>query len=135
MNVAGQGTKIHLIMGKDDPLCVQLSGAEMHDSQAAQEMVGLLNAEEIDRFVADKAYDDDDLRSELDARNIRPEIPPRKNRLEKRFYDKTVYAWRRRIENMFQKIKENRRLALRVDKLDTSFMGFLVLAFIKMIVC
>jgi hypothetical protein len=36
---------------------------------------------------------------------------------------------------MFAKIKENRRLALRVDKLDTSFMAFIALAFIKMQVC
>jgi hypothetical protein len=33
---------------------------------------------------------------------------------------------------MFQKIKENRRLALRVDKLDSTFMAFLALAFIKL---
>jgi transposase len=122
-------------MGAQDVLCVELSGAEKHDSQMAQPMMNLLNTQAIERFVADKGYDDDDLIAWLKTHNIHAEIPPRDHRILKRFYDKTVYAWRRRIENMFAKIKENRRLALRVDKLDTSFMAFLALAFIKMQVC
>jgi hypothetical protein len=44
-------------------------------------------------------------------------------RLERRFSQ--------RIENPFAKLKENRRLALRVDKLEATFGGFLTLAFIK----
>jgi transposase len=133
--VAGQGTKIHLIMGRDDPVMVRLTGADVHDSRPAQEMVLQLETQEIERFVADKGYDDDDLRDLLKRQQIVPEIPPRKNRTEERFYDKTVYVWRRRIENMFQKIKENRRLAMRFDKLDVTFMAFIALAFIKLQVC
>jgi len=114
---------------------VQLSGAQVHDSQPAQEMVLQLNTKDIKRFVADKGYDDDSLRDALKRSDITPEIPPRCNRVERRWYDKTVYAWRRRIENMFQKIKENRRLAMRYDKLDITFMAFIALAFIKLQVC
>lgn len=122
-------------MGEKDVLCVQLSGANTHDSQMAEPMMGLLNTQAIERFVADKGYDDDDLIAWLKSQNIHAEIPPRENRKDRRHYDKTVYVWRRRIENMFQKIKENRRLALRVDKLDSTFMAFLALAFIKLEVC
>lgn len=122
-------------MSADSVLCVELSGAEKHDSQMAEPMMALLNTQAIERFVGDKGYDDDDLIAWLKTQHIHAEIPPRDNRKFKRFYDKTVYVWRRRIENMFAKIKENRRLALRVDKLDTSFMAFLALAFIKMQVC
>ena len=122
-------------MGPEGVLCVELSGAELHDSQMAEPMMALLNTQAIERFVADKGYDDDALIAWLKTQNIHAEIPPRDNRKIKRFYDKTLYVWRRRIENMFAKIKENRRLALRVDKLDTSFMAFLALAFIKMEVC
>jgi ABC-type uncharacterized transport system ATPase subunit len=46
-----------------------------------------------------------------------------------------MYAWRRGIENLFAKLKENRRLALRVDKLEVTFGGFIALALIKMDVC
>lgn len=133
--MAGQGTKIHVIMGAKDVLCVQLSGANRHDSQLAIEMTATLNTGAIERFVADKAYDDDELRSWLDSQQIRPEIPPRNNRAHPRFYDQTIYRWRRCIENLFQKLKENRRLAMRVDKLDTSFMGLVALALLKLEVC
>jgi transposase len=122
-------------MNKDKVLFAELSGAQVHDFKMAQPMMQILNTRSMDRFVADRGYDDDKLRTWLNGLNINADIPPRKNRKEEKFYDKLIYRERRRIENMFAKIKENRRLALRVDKLDTSFMGFLVLAFIKMEVC
>jgi hypothetical protein len=39
------------------------------------------------------------------------------------------------MENLFAKRTENRRLALRVDKLEATFAGFIALALIKMDVC
>ena len=44
-------------MSKDDAICVQISGAETHDSKVVAEMLNLLNTNEIDRFVGDKGYD------------------------------------------------------------------------------
>jgi hypothetical protein len=64
-----------------------------------------------------------------------PAAPPHRNRKVNRIYDKTVYAWRRGIENLFAKQTENRRLALRVDKLEVTFGGFIVLALIKTDIC
>jgi transposase len=71
----------------------------------------------------------------LKTQDIEAEIPPRCNRKIKRLYDKAVYARRRGMENLFAKLKENRRLALRVDKLEATFGGFIALALIKMDVC
>ena len=116
-------------------LCVQITGAEVHDKKPAFEMMALLNHRAIDRFVGDKGYDDDGFRDALKSWTILPEIPPRHNRRGHRPYDQTVYAWRRRVENMFARIKENRRLAMRVDKLDLTFMDFIALALIKLQVC
>jgi transposase len=101
----------------------------------AYRMMDGLNLKAVKRFVADKGYDDDKLIWWLKTQDIKSEIPPRCNRKIKRLYDKTVYAWRRRIENLFAKLKENRRLALRVDKLEATFGGFIALALIKMDVC
>jgi transposase len=122
-------------MGKEDLVSVQLTGAQVHDSRPAVEMLIPLEGQGIQRLVADKGYDDDKIREKVKDMQIKPDIPPRKNPLEHRFYDKTVYRWRWRIEALFGKFKENRRLALRVDKLDTSFLGFICLAFIKPLVC
>jgi transposase len=114
---------------------VHISDANVHDSRMAYRMMDGLNLKAVKRFVADKGYDDDKLIWWLKTQDIKSEIPPRCNRKIKRLYDKTVYAWRRRIENLFAKLKENRRLALRVDKLEATFGGFIALALIKMDVC
>ena len=46
--------------------------------------------------------------------------------------DKTVYRWRHRIENLFCRLEENRRFAMRFDKLDVTLMGSIALALIKL---
>ena len=122
-------------MGREDPLCVQITGAQTHDSKVAIEMLELLNKEEISRFVGDKGYDTDRIRSALKERDIAAEIPNKRNRKVKCRFDKTVYKWRHRIENLFCKIKENRRLSMRFEKLDCTFMGFIAMALIKLEVC
>jgi hypothetical protein len=82
---------------------------------------GRIESEGGERCVADKGCDDDKLIWRLKTQDIEAEIPPRCNRKIKRLYDKTVYAWRRGIENLFAKRTENRRLALQVDKLEATF--------------
>ena len=122
-------------MGASDAICVQISGAEKHDSKVAIEMINLLNEDAIDRFVGDKGYDTNKIRYCLKEKNIKAEIPNKGNRKKKYRFDKTVYKWRHKIENLFCKIKENRRLSMRFDKLDHTFMGFIAIALIKLEVC
>ncbi|MDR0678533.1 MAG: transposase [Holosporaceae bacterium] len=107
----------------------------MHDSQPVEEMMSFLNLKEIERFVADKAYDMDKIRDFLKENDIHAEIPNKKNRKSPFRFDKTVYKWQHRVENLFQKLKENRRLCMRFDKLDCTFMAFVAIALIKLDVC
>ena len=74
-----------------------------------------------DALLADKAFDADWLRSELDARGATAVIPPRRHRIHTIEYDQAMYAWRHLIENFFAKIKEFRGIATRYDKTDLSF--------------
>ena len=85
--------------------------------------------------VEDMGYDSDDHRRELRANNNVPVIPGRKNRKVKIIYDKAIYTWRRRIEMFFGKLKENRRLAVRYEKSDLAFLGFIALAALKIHLC
>ncbi len=133
--MAGNGTKIHVILAKDEPISIQLTVANVHDSEPVIPMLSYLKNTSIKRFVADKGYDDDKIRSALNDINVRADIPPRKSRKEYRYYDNTIYKWRWRVEAFFGKIKEHRRLALRVDKLDVTFNAFIALALIKNLVC
>src|ERR1043166_2616759 len=122
-------------MGKEDAICVQISGSEVPDCKVMCEMMELIKSEQIQRFVGDKGYDTNKIRAWLKDNDIYAEIPNKRNRVKKFRFDKTVYKWRYRIENLFCRIKENRRLAMRVDKLDVTFMGFIALALIKIHVC
>ncbi len=79
----------------------------------------------------DRGYDCGRHRPTLAAHNNIPAIPRRKNRKVAMVYDKSVYRLRRRLELFFGKRTENRRLAVRYDKLDSTFLGFIALAVIK----
>jgi len=74
-----------------------------------------------DALLADKAFDVDWLRAELNQRGASAVIPPKANRKQQIAYDKDIYRWRHLVENYFAKIKEFRGIATRYDKTDTSY--------------
>jgi len=76
-------------------------------------------------------YDSDPHRDFLRSQNNVPVIPGRKNRKVKVVYDKILYKLRKNIEIYFGKLKENKRIAMRYDKADSTFMAFIALAMIK----
>lgn len=84
--------------------------------------------------VLDRGYDADAFRAFLRQQNNTPVIPGRKNRKVPVVYDRQIYELRKRIEQLFGKIKENKRLSARYDKYDHTFMAFIALAFIKSII-
>jgi len=74
-----------------------------------------------DALLADKAFDADWLRAELDQRGATAVIPPKTNRNQQINYDREMYRWRHLIENYFAKIKEFRGITTRYDKTETSY--------------
>ena len=82
-------------------------------------------------LVADKAYDTDAIRRELDAANIRACIPPKSTRKARITWSKRIYRERNRIERMIGHLKINRAIATRYDKLARSFLDVLHLATIR----
>lgn len=74
-----------------------------------------------DALLADKAFDVDWLRTELNQRGTTAVIPPKTNRKQPIAYDKDMYRWRHLVENYFAKIKEFRGVATRYDKTETSY--------------
>lgn len=108
-----------------------LTGGNIADISVADEIT-----EDISGFymIEDKGYDSDKHRANLESNNNIPVIPGRSNRLKPIVYDKALYRLRRKIEILFGKIKENRRLSMRFDKADVAFLGFIALALIKVII-
>ncbi|GES53734.1 hypothetical protein Rhsp01_63500 [Rhizobium sp. NBRC 114257] len=82
-------------------------------------------------FLADKGYDSDFLREELLIHGIRPVIPPKANRKNPPACDFLVYKDRNRIERLFNKLKQFRRVATRYDKTARWFAAFLALAAVR----
>jgi transposase len=85
----------------------------------------LPNAKEL---LGDKGYDSDWFRQALIERGITPCIPPRSNRKVQYDYDKTLYKQRHKIENVFARIKDWRRVATRYDRCAHAFMSAISIA-------
>ena len=81
----------------------------------------MLDGVEIGALIADKAFDNDWLRIDLDARGATAVIPPKADRARVIACDFAMYRWRHLVENVFCKLKEFRRIATRYDKTDSSF--------------
>lgn len=79
-------------------------------------------------LLADKAFDVDWLRAELESRNIVAVIPPKANRKRPIPCDFAAYKWRHLIENFFCSLKAFRRIGTRYDKTDTSFSAMVYAA-------
>uniref|UniRef100_UPI003CF4BF2A IS5 family transposase n=1 Tax=Brevundimonas sp. TWP2-3-4b1 TaxID=2804580 RepID=UPI003CF4BF2A len=79
-------------------------------------------------LLGDRSYDADWFREALQAKGITPCIPGRKSRTEPIRYDKRRYKSRNRIEIMFGRLKDWRRVATRYDRCPTVFLSAIALA-------
>ena len=75
-----------------------------------------------------KGHDADWFREALKDKGIRPCIPGRKSRGKAVRYDKRRYRRRNRIEIMFGRLKDWRRVATRYDRCPTVFFSTIALA-------
>lgn len=75
--------------------------------------------------LANKGYDSKTNRAAARARGICPAIPTKSNaRNRPKFFPKTMYKGRARIEQAFGKLKRFKRIALRCEKTAKSFSSF-----------
>lgn len=74
-------------------------------------------------LLRDKGYDSDWFRAALAERGITVCIPPRSNCKVQYHYDKVLYRQRHKIENVFGRIKDWRRVATRYDRCAHTFMS------------
>jgi transposase len=79
-------------------------------------------------LLADRGYDADWFRNGLKERGIEPCIPSKKNRKAFIPHDEVLYKKRHKIENMFAKIKDWRRIAMRYDRCAHTFFSAICIA-------
>ena len=95
---------------------------QRHDSVGVEPLIKDI---EFDALLADKAFDIDWLRLELDKRGAAAVIPPKSNRARRIPCDFEMYKWRHLVENFFCKLKAFRRIATRYEKTDESFSAMI----------
>ena len=89
----------------------------------------------VQEIVGDKGFDGDRLRCDCLDREVNPNIPLKKNRDPELWaFDPESYRERNRVERLFGKAKQFRRIATRYEKLKVTYLGLLhlVLGFIRL---
>ena len=79
-------------------------------------------------MLADRGYDADWFRNALTARGISACIPSKRNRRTAIPHDRTLYRQRHRIENMFGRLKDWRRIHTRYDRCAHTFLSAVAFA-------
>lgn len=83
----------------------------------------LIEGIEAEHLLADRAYDTDIIIEKAERCGMKPVIPPKRNRKNKRGYDRYLYRLRHLVENAFLSIKRWRGIATRYAKNASSFLA------------
>jgi transposase len=105
---------------------LRIAPGNMHDVMMAWELLSA--AGPIERLIADKAYDTNQLRRLLAERAVEAVIPSIARRKPLIPHDRETYRQRNLIERMFGRLKDFRRVATRYDKLARNFLAGILLA-------
>jgi transposase len=77
---------------------------------------------------ADKGYDSNAIRRQIEDNGTMPNIPPKANRLWKNCFSPVLYRHRNAIERMFCRLKDFRRVATRYDRNAANFLAAICIA-------
>ena len=79
-------------------------------------------------LIADRGDDSTPFRQALAAKGIEPCIPSSRSRKISYPYDKALYRQRHKVENLFAKLKDWRRIATRYDRCAHTFFSAICIA-------
>lgn len=79
-------------------------------------------------LIADRGYDSIWFRKALLEKGIEPCIPSTRSRKIPFPYDKAIYRQRHKVENLFAKLKDWRRIATRYDRCAHTFFSAICIA-------
>jgi len=127
-----------MAIGQDAVVNCQLFPAQRQDCKSFESVCQSWPWASITHVVADKGYDTTDVRKVIQKQGAQPVIPRRgfdvwadSDPSPADVFDRKTYQRRHLIERLFGRIKENKRIATRFDKLDAIFLSFIALALLK----
>ena len=120
-------TKLHAVTDAEGrPIRFYMTAGQVSDYTGAAALLSSLPKAEW--LPADRGYDADWFRDALKNKGIKPCIPGRKSRGKPIKHDKRRYKRRNRIEIMFGRLKDWRRVATRYDRCPKVFLSAIALA-------
>lgn len=127
-SVAGNSTKIHMAVDAMGlPIHFIITGGEVHDSKIAQNLIDKIP--ELEILIADRGYDSEILRENIENIGANSYIPRKKNsKIGNEKMDWCLYKYRHLVENIFARLKHFRSIATRYEKLKRNYEGMLYLA-------
>ena len=128
----GLTTKVHVRANAAGlPVGLVITPGEAHEATAYPALMNeAAPAPKV--LIADRGYDADAIRADVEEQGGTPAIPTKRNRRIQLPVDGFIYALRNRIERTMGLLKNARRVATRYDKTATSYLGFVQLAAIRL---
>ena len=102
------------------PVRIFITSGTTADCKLGEKLISGINALAL---LADRGYDVNSLIRLARSLGMEIAIPPKKNRIKQRSYDKDLYKLRHLIENTFLKLKQWRAIATRYAKNTSSFLA------------
>jgi len=126
----GFTTKVYLKTDFDGlPLAFHLTGGEANDSPYLPLLLGIGPDITPRAILTDKGYDAKSNRAAARASGIVPVIPVRKVTVRSpKYFPKTLYKGRARIEQAIGKLKRCKRIALRCEKTAANYLSLVSFA-------
>lgn len=124
----GNTSKIHMAVDAYGlPVEFDITGGQVHDcKQAAYLIAKVFSAEAI---IADKGYDSEMIREQIEQQGARVVIPRKRNSLKGNAdMDWGLYRYRHLVENVFARLKHYRAIASRFDKLKRNYESVVAMA-------
>ena len=127
----GFSTKINARTNSEGlPIGVVITPGQAHDVTAFPVLMQEIDCDP-EQMLGDKGYDSEAVRGEIEQRGGEATIPSIATRKIQHAVNKALYALRNRIERLFNRVKNSRRVATRYNKLTESFAAFVLLACIR----
>ncbi|RVC47540.1 IS5 family transposase, partial [Mesorhizobium sp. M4A.F.Ca.ET.090.04.2.1] len=123
----GLTTKLQVVCDDQGrPLLLHLSEGQANDHRTAAAVLDELPPAR--HLLADRAYSSTGFREALIGKGITPCIPPHAKHRVQHSYDPLLYRQRHRIENMFARLKDWRRIHTRYDRCAHTFLSAIAFA-------
>jgi len=120
-------TNLHTLCDQQGrPVRFHLTEDQRSDFKGAD--VLLKNLPKAERLIGDKGYDSDNICDTLMDRGITPRIPSKRDRKKPAEYCRTLYKSHHKVENLFAKHEDWRRIATRYDRCAHIFRSAIYLA-------